>query len=49
MGLPVGDDNINIKIDESELRIDTYRSSGAGVQHVIITDSAVRIIIFQQK
>ncbi len=40
---PVVDDNINIKIDESEIRIDTYRSSGAGGQHVNTTDSAVRI------
>lgn len=40
---PVVDNNINIVINESELRIDTYRSSGAGGQHVNTTDSAVRI------
>lgn len=40
---PVVDDNIEIDIKESECRIDTYRSSGAGGQHVNTTDSAVRI------
>jgi len=41
--LPEMDDDINIKINDDEIRIDTYRSSGAGGQHVNTTDSAVRI------
>ncbi len=40
---PVVDDDIEIEVNPSDIRIDTYRSSGAGGQHVNTTDSAVRI------
>ncbi len=40
---PVVDDNIEVDVNPADIRIDTYRSSGAGGQHVNTTDSAVRI------
>jgi len=41
--LPVVDNNVDIKIDDKDLRVDTYRASGAGGQHVNKTSSAVRL------
>jgi peptide chain release factor 2 len=43
MVMPDIDDTITIDIDPKDLRVDTYRSSGAGGQHVNVTDSAIRI------
>ena len=40
---PLADDDISVELDEEEIRVDTYRASGAGGQHVNKTDSAVRL------
>lgn len=40
---PVVDDTINIEIDDKDIRVDTYRASGKGGQHVNTTDSAIRL------
>lgn len=42
--MPELEDDLDVKIEDSDLRVDTYRASGAGGQHVNTTDSAIRIV-----
>ena len=42
---PEIDENIEVNIEDKDLRVDTYRSTGAGGQHVNTTDSAVELLI----
>ena len=47
--MPDIEDNIDIEIADDDIRIDTYRSSGAGGQHINKTSSAIRIHIYRQE